>query len=377
MLSHVQPGWDLGPLDEGRATAEERAVVDRLFNDDWQDQYWDGLHQLAKEKSQGKFAPPESYNFRAELGTFWRTHRLGSTQYKQEWLKIVNGDVPLIDSGCGVDNVFQFILRHGMLHSHTNYGCEAQMRRISVYGDAQLDGLANEMKLLLNDWVLQHDRIARRQPQMRQLDGLHAGKQLEKDMGNKQQATSFLNQLLSTAHGFDRSECEGALQRAAKEKLARHEQVKQERLEQMHSAEHVVEQILGHRVCPVSGELEFECQWKDYSDAKHNSYETAEAIAVGVPDPWARKVRVANRTALRLYLSRTELSDVEDGLPSSESEGESDDDASEDDSAAGSESTEHLTRKERKFLEEAALCSNSEAGDSDDIESSSEEEEEA
>ena len=149
------------------ASDEQQAEIDLLFTTEWHAQYLRGLKDLALSKCQKNQDLVEEYDFKADLICFWLKHDL--QQFEDQWLSIVNGSLAQLgfDIGSGVDDVFKFALRHGIVHSHRNGATEACMRKLLIYGDKSMDLLRHECKLLMNDTVLEQDRIARRQPELR------------------------------------------------------------------------------------------------------------------------------------------------------------------------------------------------------------------
>ena len=69
------------------------------------------------------------------------------------------------------------------MHSHRNGATEACMRKILIYGDKSMGLLRQESKLLMNDTVLEEQRVARRQPELRREGSKKdAGKLLVNDL---------------------------------------------------------------------------------------------------------------------------------------------------------------------------------------------------
>jgi hypothetical protein len=201
--------------------------------------------------------------------------------------------------------------------SHSNVATEECMKKILIYGSTQHDMLRGEYKLLLNDWVLEPQRVARRQPELRgEGEAKDQGKKLAKDLGSKRQAKMFLDQLLVVAHGIEPSEAEGAEERAATQRLKIVRQELSNRLDQLRNAEHVAERLLGHCAGCNSGhgdvhvgrhtELLWHVQWQHYG-LKGASWETQHAIEVGSPTPWAPAVRHENSRVLLSYATDNNL----------------------------------------------------------------------
>ena len=69
--------------------------------------------------------------------------------FKEQWLHIISGGLEEcgFDVGCRVDDIFDFALRHKIVHSHRNGATEACMRKLLIYGDKSMGLLRQESKL--------------------------------------------------------------------------------------------------------------------------------------------------------------------------------------------------------------------------------------
>ena len=202
VLQVVEPDWELDNGLHWAASAQQRAEIDAFFTLDWHKDFLSELEGLAISKCREKAGLISEYDFKVDLQRFWGEHSLG--ELKVEWLLIARGGLPGagFDVGCGLDRVFNFALRHGIVHPHRNGATKACMRKILIYGDK-----STEYELLMVSSVLEGQRVARRSSKLRGGGAKKAaGKPPVNDLSSKRQQRTYLEQQCESAHSFTKEE---------------------------------------------------------------------------------------------------------------------------------------------------------------------------